>query len=337
MSVAYNAPGSGGGGFTPMGKVNLGGWISEAWELFKANAGIWIVAALALILVPQVVNFVVGLLGGAASSVSQPAPSRYPAGFPGGYGAGSNPMGSILGTGVSLGLQLATMAFDLAWRAFLYGGVYRMAVKQVRGEPITFGDIFAGGQCFFPMLLFEIIYGLATLVGLLLCIVPCFLVTGLLFPCYALIADGVPLGEALSRSVDGMKRDLWGAAGFIFVMGLLILASFFAFCLGEFVTIPMSWLVAAIAYRDMIGMPGRVAAGAGAFGTPVPGVWPPPPSAGQAPPSPFGQPPPPTAYGQPPPAAPRRSLSGDLLDESGNVIPPPSNPNNPNNPPPPAA
>ncbi|MDQ2800725.1 MAG: hypothetical protein M3Y13_13935, partial [Armatimonadota bacterium] len=239
MSVAYNAPGSGGGGFSPMGKVNLGGWISESWELFKANAGVWIVAALALILVPQVFQVIIGLFGGVASSVSQPGPSGFPGGASGGYGAGRNPMGAILGTGVSLGLQLVNLAFDLAWRAFIYGGVYRMAVRQVRGEQITFSDIFAGGQFFFPMLLFQIIYFLASLVGLLLCIVPGFLMMGLLLPGFALIGDGVPLGEALSRSVEGMKRDLWGAAGFMFVMGLLIFASFFAFCLGEFVTTPM--------------------------------------------------------------------------------------------------
>jgi uncharacterized membrane protein len=316
MSVAYGGPT---GGYAPPGRVNFG-WIGEAFNLFKANAAVWIVAGLMLFVVPAVVGGIIGGIYGASAALHPPVGGP-PAPF------GTNPYGRMnpYQNGLPIGLNLVIQVLSFVYTSYLYGGIYRIAVKQVRGEMTSIGDLFSGGPLMLTMLGFQLIYLITVLVGSLLCIIPGLLAAGLLFPAYALIADGESLSNSISRSVDAMKRDLWNAAAFTLVMSLLVIASYLAFCLGEFVTFPMFWLVAALAYRDMIGMPGIAAPaspyGAAPYGTPPPGVWPPPP--GQAPP-----PGPSPSFGQsaPPPAAPpRRTLGGDPLDDDGNA-PPPSPP-----------
>ena len=278
MSVPYGMPV--GGAYQPPGRVNFG-WIGEAFELFKANVGVWLVAVL-LSSVPAIISSIIGAVAGASGAVSQPQPGENP--FSG---------GRALTGGLPPGLSLIIQAFSTVYRAWLLGGVYKTAVKQVRGEPISIGDLFSGGTVFLNMLGFSIVSGIATVLGFVLCLLPGFLVAGLLFPGAALIADGESVGNAVSRSWNAMKQDLWNAAGFVLVMGLLTFASLFACGLGEFVTIPMFYLTAALAYRDMIGMPG-VNQATPAYGAAAPGVWPPAPSAA----------PPPPQWGTPPAAAP---------------------------------
>jgi len=328
MSVAYGGPTS---GYAPPGRVDFG-WISESFELFKANAGVWIVAVL-LSAVPVILSFIIGAIFGASTALSgnagqlpTPNPADPMAAFQRGLTGGLPP-------GLSAGIRIITAIYT----AWLYGGVYQTAVKQVRGEITSTADLFSGGPIMWKMLGFNIVYGLAVGIGFIFCLVPGFLLAGLLFVGYALIADGETVGNALSRSMDAMKKDMWNAAAFVFVMGLLIAVSAIPCGLGLFVTVPMFYLTAALAYRDMIGMPGIGAPaspyGAAPYGAPqasAPGVWPPPP--GQAPPygqpPAFGQAPPPSSFGQtPPPAPPRRTLGGDPIDDDGSSPPtPPATP-----------
>lgn len=338
MSVNYGGQpaggmpyGGGGVGYAPPGKVNFG-WISEAFTLFQANIAVWIVAGL-LSLVPVIFGAIVGAIAGAsgaAATAYSPDASNPGAAFAQRLSGGLNP-----------GVSLIIRVVGAIYTAWLYGGVYRAAIKQVRGEPISTADLFTGVPTMWSMLGFSVVYGLGVGVGTLLCIVPGLLVAGLLFPGYALIADGESLGNALSRCIDAMKRDMWTAAAFVFVMGLLIVVSAIPCGLGMLVTVPVFYLVGALAYRDMIGMPSG--AGAGGYGQPgfgapaAPGVWPPAPSAvtpPTEPPTPYGQTPPPTSFGQAAPPAPswgqaqppvtppanpeppRRSLGGDPVDET---------------------
>lgn len=350
MSVNYGGPpaggmpyGSGGAGYAPPGKVNFG-WISEAFSLFQANIGVWIVAGL-LSLVPIIFGAIVGAIAGASGAVAASAYSP----------DASNPGAAFaqrLNGGLNPGVSLIIRVVGAIYTAWLYGGVYRAAVKQVRGEPISTADLFTGVPTMWSMLGYNIVYGFAVGIGSVLCLVPGLLALGLLFPGFALIADGESFGNALSRSIDGMKKDLWMAAAFGFVMILLIAVSAIPCGLGLFVTVPVFYLTGALAYRDMIGMPtGAGGSGQPGFGAPAaPGVWPPAPTAAPLPTdtppaSPYGQAPPPTSFGQtpppgfqtPPPAPswgqpqppanppanpntnpepPRRSLGGDPIDET---------------------
>ena len=128
--------------------------------------------------------------------------------------------------------------------------------------------------------------------GLLLFLACSTVLVGLLLPGFALVADGARVGASFGRSVRGMKGHWLSAAALVFVMGLLVLVSELPVLLGLLVTMPMCFLLPALAYRDMIGMPGLVLPAPPSYDSPQAGVWPPPPTVG---------PPPPTIQGRPPP------------------------------------
>jgi len=287
MSVNYGGPPAGGFSNAPMGRVDFS-WIGQAFELFKANWVIWIVAAL-MQYVPTVIGAIIGGVFGATETQH----TAYP----------QSPYGALHGLpSVSTGLNtlnghlppVIALAFDilsLLYFGWLNGGIYTTAVKQVRGELISVSDLFNGGSLLWRMLGYTFIYYLAYLVGLAFCIVPGYLVLGLLLPGFALIADGQTVGNAISRSMTAMSRDILSAATFSFVMQLVMFVSLIPCCLGLFVTIPMYLLIPALAYRDMIGMPGGTTSPAyrmpSGFSPPQSSVWPPPPEA--RPPA-FGRP-----------------------------------------------
>lgn len=320
MSVAYGEPT---GGYVPPGRVNFG-WIGESWQFLNGKAGTWILAILVYGIVSNAVNALIILMLPNPSYIAPPGPfggsAMYRFGIS--YGANSNvtALGQIIGA-------LVTWVLGSFQNASLYG----MAVKQVRGEVISFSDAFGGGARLAPMLLLNLMLFFLYIAGTLAACVGALAVGAFLLPAQALVADGRSATEAVSQSLAGMKRDWLTAALFLFVFVLLVIASVIPCGLGLFVTIPMLYIVGALAYRDMIGMPGLVipapAYGAGQYGAPppsAPGVWPPPP--GQQPP--YGQPPSPS-FGQspPPPAAPpRRSLGGDPLDDDGGTPPSPNPP-----------
>lgn len=273
------------------------GWIGEAWRLFLANAGLWI-AGLMIAQVGFIAIFAVF------------APFMYLAGM---FTTSSNSSGDITAPqGVLLGLFYLLYALFLA---YIHGGLYRMAVKQVRGLPLVFRDIWSGLPVFGPMLAFSLLYGLAFLgveafCGLIPGLIAAFLLpsywgivlfavaiflavllflflicvlTGLLLPAYALVGDGEGVRAAWGRSVRAMRGQWLRAAGFVFVLGLLVLVSEIVTCsIALLATLPMVWLVAALAYRDMIGMPDMAAPKPNlpAQAPPQEGVWPPPPNAG---------------------------------------------------------
>ena len=332
MSVAY---GSQAGGYAPPGRVNYD-WIGQSWRFFGQAAGIWILAVLLYGIVSNVVDGIIATVFANPGYVAPPGP----------FGGMSARWGVQYGTNSNvtpLGQVLAGL-FTWAFASFQSASLYRLAVKQVRGEAVSFGDAVGGGPYFVNMLVLTLLVFILSFLGVLAACLGVFVVAGLTLPASALVADGRSAVEAISQSFAGMKQDWLNAALFIFVFSLLVVASVIPCGLGLFVTIPMLHIVGALAYRDMIGMPGIAAPaspyGAAPYGMPqagTPGVWPPPPgqappygqppapSFGQPPAPSFGQPPPPS-FGQPPPAAPpRRTLGGDPLEED--------NPPRPNLPP----
>jgi uncharacterized membrane protein len=60
---------------------------------------------------------------------------------------------------------------------YVAAGMYRCAFKQLRGEPISTGDIFTAGDCFLQCLIAYILMSILTTIGLMLCIVPGFIVS----------------------------------------------------------------------------------------------------------------------------------------------------------------
>lgn len=351
MSVSYGGPplgnaAYGGGGYVPPRRASLE-WINEAWRLFSAQAGTWIVSCIVAILLPLVLYFIFAFALGLTAALS--AQSRS------GFGSGGGAPG--LSAGLIIFIALFWLVYGLLYMPFIYSGVYRMATRQVRGEPIGIGDIFGGGATTLRMLGYQIVYGLIGFALALVLSLPlsllhlvsfsvfthqntnptgmpniagifawesvflfCYLMVAVLFfPVHSQVADGEGVFAAMGRSASAMKTQILPTLGLLFLFGLLYFVSAIPCGLGLFVTIPMFWLLSALAYRDMVGMPGVGLGmpGAPAYSTPQPGVWPPPP--GAAPPPSFGQPPlpsgqPPAPSWQTPAPPPRQSLSGDPVE-----------------------
>lgn len=292
----------GGGYAPPAGRVNFG-WITESWQFFMAQTGIWVVATLALLGPSMILGiaFSVYLMASIPpSAFTPPAPGAPPAppAVPSIFAPGNFEKLLILELGVGLLLSL--------YFAFLYGGLFRMAVRQVRGLALTYRDIFAGGPLFGRMLGAMFLLGFGTYALEAICLGPGFLLIrhastattviafvlggvvwlsligvlpALLLPAFALMADGVPVFAALRRSVRAMKGNWLPATGFVFVLGLLVYASEIPCGLGLLATIPMIFLVTALAYRDMAGMPDVLPPPSPNYSPAAPGVWPPPPTA----------------------------------------------------------
>ena len=285
------------------GQVSFG-WLGEAWKLFMAQMGVWAVATLAL-LGPSVllgVGFyaylMINLFAGGFPPPTHTlgAPPAMPPMF-----APAN-INKLFFWEVVAGLLLSV------YSAYVYGGMLRMAVRQVRGYPPAYRDIFAGGPLFGRVLGATFLLGGAFYAVEAICLGPGYflvwrhaptgaLVTafvigglallallavlpGLLLPSFALMADGERVLPALRRSVRAMKAHWLPASGFVALMGIVVYVSEIPCGVGLLATLPMIALCTALAYRDLLGMPDRVAPPAPVYPAAPPGVWPPPPTAG---------------------------------------------------------
>ncbi len=264
MSVAYTPQ------FQP--KVRFE-WIGEAWQLFVAQAGTWVVSILITGLVILGITYGGIFALGLNAAILNAAPASPTNPF-------SNPAFAMYSMPGYWFVQLATYIVS----AFFYSGLFSMGVAQVRGQEISVGMLFQGAPRMLSFFLLQLLTGIAVFVGTILCILPGLVVSAMLYPAFALVADGVPLGEAINKSTNAIKQDWLQGALFVLLFGLIYIASCLPCGLGLFATLPMAVLIPALAYRDMIGMP----AGPGLqfdpnapyyTGPAAPGVWPPPPGA----------------------------------------------------------
>lgn len=255
-------------------KINFS-WLSEAWQLFSAQAGVWI-GATALLPALAFAGWAILAFGGFGLGVFSPS-------------SGSS---GTTGFVVSLVVLVCVVVLAIMYGAlFLSCGLHVMAVKQVRGETIAFQDVFTGGRIFWRMALFNMAYGAATTVGALLCLLPGLYAAGVWLAAPSLVAAGARVSEAFSRSHAATKGD-WLNAVLLYVVLQIILSVGTSVGVGILVALPLYWLVSALAYRDLIESPLGTAWSAPAppaAWSPPPDVWPPPPTydpAGESPTAP---------------------------------------------------
>ncbi|BDI30206.1 hypothetical protein CCAX7_22570 [Capsulimonas corticalis] len=267
-------------------------WLGEAWKLFASSAPVWIAAIIVAVYAPLCIDaFVVG-----AISVSQKIA---------GSGAGGAVQALMHMGGLTFGLGLLNAAYS----AFVLGGLAQMALKQVRGEPVSFRDIFSGGPSFGRMLVFGIVASLMIGVASGFILLPGVFLAGLLLPSLALTAAGAPLSDSISLSVKAMWPDRAIAMGLAFVLGVLTVIGSGFFTIGLLAALPLWFLVSALAYRDMIGFPETEVSLDDILGTVEPGrgVY----LGGDAP------------FGYSPGQTPQNSLNGEPLDNGVDSSAPP--------------
>lgn len=237
----------------------VGDVIGFGWERFKASWGV-------LVGIFFVGTFLMRLPG-AIPTVMQSA------------GVFGHDQESVwIGSGLSTLITLFVQPFFMA-------GFLRSWLAATRGQAPQFGDLFAGGRYYLPLLGVSLLTTLAVLTGYLLLIVP-----GIILGCGLGFAQFYVVDQNLG-AIDAMKAS-WAATNGhkmkIFLFGIaaffVVLLGEFACCVGILAAVPVVGIAACAIYLHISGQwqgrPGPmspVGYGGGPAGAPPVGYGAPPP------------------------------------------------------------
>jgi uncharacterized membrane protein len=209
------------------GRIRLSA-VGLAWGLFKARWGTWILAGLIVV------------AGNAAlgSLVSAITGQRLP-----------------LGIGFRLEVPPARTLIEAILTAvlngFLLGGLFRMACKQVRREPIGIGDLFSITDVFTELAIGLAIYACACTMLLAFGIIPGFILAGVWMFVVPLIVDArLTALDAIRESWRALKGQWLAATIFHFVIYSLAGLGACCFLVGLLITWPLYCLSIAVLYGE---------------------------------------------------------------------------------------
>ncbi len=141
----------------------------------------------------------------------------------------------------------------LIFQYFIYAGLLKIILAVNDGKEARIGDLFSGGDVFVPYLLGAILVGLIVVAGIFLLVVPGVIASVMfLFYAFFIIDKNIGPVEALKASAALTKEVRWKLFGFMLVLGLLNIVGALLLGLGLFVTIPVSALALAFAYRKLL-------------------------------------------------------------------------------------
>jgi uncharacterized membrane protein len=163
----------------------------------------------------------------------------------------------------------------LALLAHLLVGMTRTAAKQLRGEPISVGDLFKAGGAgtVLRALGGSLVIGVAVLAGLSLFVIPGLLLAGLFLFVHPLIVDRrLGIFAALQESVRLSRPHLLGYALWV-LLAYVVQAVGGMVVFGVIVTTPLMLLMVMVAYRDALGE-GHLAYSAASTVTAPAEIWP---------------------------------------------------------------
>lgn len=236
-------------------------WIGEGWNMFVQRWGTWVVHMLVFVLIIIAIMAPIYIIA-IASSVAAGA-SEQPEAPP-----------AIFFVAMLLLYPLMLLAI-----AFLFAGTYKTALKQLRGEPTSIGDLFSGADCFWRVLGTIFLVGILAMIGAIFCIIPAFIVQGLCFFALPLVVErGMGPIQAIQASIEATKKDWLMFTAFAFVVQLIAGAGAILCYVGLLASYPLFFLISVIAYRDEFGVAG--ASGPQTYSPPPPpdyGMNPPPP------------------------------------------------------------
>ena len=145
--------------------------------------------------------------------------------------------------------------------SYMAGGIASFALKVARGQPVSFGDVFSGGQYFGRMFVAAICASIVVVLGSILCLVPGIIVgLGISQYSYLVVDQGLGGVDALKKSwemTNGHKLNL-------FLFGLLaflvVIAGYIACLIGVLLgSVPILTVAAAYIYLRIKGEQPRLA------------------------------------------------------------------------------
>ena len=251
-------------------KVEIGPWVNAGWKMFTSHWQTWVkMACLAFLpMIIPMIGVVVGYFGVIASLIPHVAFDPYGQPYP--QMSAGVPVWAFTILGGSMLLAM------LAGFISLYFGIgmWKAALKQARGGIPEMSDLRGNGHLFWKVFLAQLVVGLLTMVGIMLCYIPGFIVMAWYYYVIPLVIDKeLGLGEAMERSKAVTSQQLLMFILWAFVVSILASLGAYVCYIGVVATIPLQFTMAAASY---------CASYEGAnYGTPAPAYPPPaaPPSA----------------------------------------------------------
>lgn len=215
--------------------------------MFTAQWKGWVMLGLGMfgaVVVPMTLFFIFAIVtwnATAAVSMGSAGPSD------------ASPVGIFLIVASSFLLMLVMLPLS----ALLISGMHKAALKQLRGGQVEFKDLFSARDQLLQVLGAQLLLGLLGFLGMLICVIPAFIVGGLLFFTLPLIIDR-KLGviDAMKASAEMTKPNLLMFTLFAIVVQLIAGAGEIACGVGLLATIPLLFTMTAVAYRDSFGLEG---------------------------------------------------------------------------------
>jgi hypothetical protein len=233
---------------TPAVEVRLGDWISEGWNMFTQQWKGWLTISASFFVVvalPMLTFFGVMYVGMFATMMTQQHSRR---------ASPEIPLASLLGFYFG---AFALIIVLLPLTVFLIGGAYRAAFKQLRGGRVEFRDLFSARDCYWRLLGATLIHGLCIFIAAIFCIIPAFIVAGLLFFMAPLIVErNLSIADAIRASRELTQRQLFMFILVAFLVQLIGSAGNFLCFVGLLATWPLMFTITAVAYRDCFGVEG---------------------------------------------------------------------------------
>jgi hypothetical protein len=169
--------------------------------------------------------------------------------------AGATAVAMALGIALWFVPTLGVPAYVLLALVF-QGGLQRLFLKRVRGEPGDLGEVFAGfSLAFVPLLLAGIVVHFLVIIGLFLCVVPgiYLMVAWRMFVPLLIVDKGLEFWPAMELSRKVVTKHWWQCFG-LFLLAILVgLLGFLGCLVGVFLTLPIAVGATVYAYLDIFG------------------------------------------------------------------------------------
>jgi uncharacterized membrane protein len=228
-------------------EVRFGDWISEGWKMFTEQWKSWVTLSLGLlvlVIVPLIFVLVMYFVM-IATLLSAPHPQGAPP---------QMPIETLLVFYLGVfGIAILTLPVTVLFM----GGAYRAAFKQLRGGRVQFSDLFSARDCYWRLLGATIIHSILIFLGALVCVIPAFIVAGMLFFTLPLVVErNLGVFEAMRASREVTQRNLLMFTLFAFVVQIIASVGTYACYIGLLATWPLMFTITAVAYRDCFGLEG---------------------------------------------------------------------------------
>ncbi|MDY0132074.1 MAG: hypothetical protein RBR53_05335 [Desulforegulaceae bacterium] len=162
-----------------------------------------------------------------------------------------NPVPFLIGNLILMLINMLTMGVLVGhW----YAGIYAMVNKLKKGETIEIGDAFAGFNDFIPNLAAGIVFSLCVGIASLFCIIPAFIVGGILFYLIPLVAlRKETISNAIKISKNEAMKELVNHILFFLIVSVISFAGTILCGVGVFLTFPIGVAAMASVYEDRLG------------------------------------------------------------------------------------